>query len=202
MSIETSRILGLIGALLMFIGVVPYINYFGILEVIGIILVMVALYGLGGYYREAGIFNNALYSLIVAIVGVVISVVVIIVTVLSSLTDFLQTLFPDWNGDWTAMSGLTPDPTNISLDAIAPFIVGIFTVLAILWIFSIISAFFVRRSFGALSEKSGVNLFSTAGLITLIGAVLIVIFGIGIILIWVSSLLLAIAFYQLNPQQI
>ena len=200
MAIETSRILGLIGTLLMFIGIVPYINFFGVVEVIGLILVMIALYNLGGYYKEAGIFNNALYGLITAIGGAVVSVVAVIVTVLSSLTDFLQTIFPDWNGDWTALSGLTPDPTNISIDSIAPFIVGIFTVLAVLWVFSIISAFFIRRSFGTLSEKSGVNLFSTAGLIILIGAVLTVIFGIGLILIWISALLIAIAFYQLKPQ--
>ena len=201
MSIETSKILGLIGALLMFIGIIPYINFYGILEIVGLILVMIALYNLGSYYKDVTIFNNALYALIAGIVGAVISVLVVVVTVLTSLTDFLQTLFPDWNGDWTALSGLTPNPSNISIDSIIPFIAGIFTVLAILWVFSIISAFFVRRSFGALSEKSGVGLFSTAGLIILIGAVLVVIFGIGLILIWVSALLLAIAFYQINPQQ-
>ena len=201
MSIETSKILGLIGALLMFIGIIPYINFYGILEIVGLILVMIALYNLGTYYKDGTIFNNALYALITGIVGAVISVLVVVVTVLTSLTDFLQTLFPDWNGDWTALSGLTPNPSNITFDSIIPFIAGIFTVLAILWVFSIISAFFVRRSFGALSEKSGVGLFSTAGLIILIGAVLIVIFGIGLILIWISALLLAIAFYQINPQQ-
>ncbi len=201
MSIETSRIIGLIGAILMFIGILPYVNYFGIIEVIGLILVMIALYNLGRYYKEGKIFNNALYGILTAIAGAVISVVVVIITVLTSLTDFLETIFPDWNGDWTALSGLTPDPTNISLDSIVPFIVGIFTVLLILWIFSIISAFFVRRSFRNLSEKSEVNLFSTAGLLILIGAFLIVIFGIGLILIWISALLLAIAFFQIKPKQ-
>jgi uncharacterized membrane protein len=201
LSIETSRILGFIGALLMFIGIIPYINFFGIIEVVGLILVMIALYNLASHYKEGSIFNNALYGLIMGIVGVVISVVVVVVTVLTSLTDFLQTIFPDWHGDLAALSGLTPDPSNISLDSIAPFIVGIFTVLLILWVFSIIAAFFFRRSFGALSEKSGIGLFSTAGLLILIGAVLIVIFGIGLILIWISVLLLAIAFYQLKPQQ-
>lgn len=200
MSIETSRILGLIGAILMLIGIIPYISSFGIIEVVGLILVMIALYNLGSYYKESSIFNNALYSLITAIVGAVLSVIVVIVTVLTSITDFLQTIFPDWNGDWTTLSNLTPDPTNISLDNIAPFIVGIFTVLSILWIFSIISAFFARRSLGTLSEKSGVKLFSTAGLLILIGAVLIVFFGIGLILIWISALLLAIAFYQIKTQ--
>lgn len=201
MEIGTSKILGGVGALLMFIGILPYVNYFGVIEIIGLILVMVALYSLGSHYREGGIFNNALYGLIIGIVGGVISIGVIILTVLTSLTDFLYTLFPDWNGDWTALSGLTPDPTNITLDSILPFLVGIFAMFIILWVFTILAAFFIRRSLGTLSAKSGVGLFSTAGLLILIGAVLIILFGIGLILIWISALLLAIAFFQIRPQQ-
>ncbi len=201
MSIENSKILGGVGALLMFLGVLPYINYFGILMVIGLILVMIALYQLGSYYKEKSIFNNALYGVIAGIVGGVISIAVIIITVLTSLTDFLYEVFPDWNGDWTALSGLTPDPSNITIDSVAPFLIGFLSVLVILWVFSIIAAFFLRRSFGTLSEKSSVGLFSTAGLLLLIGAVLIILFGVGLILLWISALLLAIAFFQLKPQQ-
>ena len=201
MSIETSKILGGVGALLMFIGIIPYINYFGVIELAGLILVMVALYNLAIHYRERGIFNNALYGLIIGIVGGVISIAAVIITVLTSLTDFLYALFPDWNGDWTALPGLTPDPSNLSLDIIVPFLAGILTVLIILWVFSIIVAFFIRRSLNTLSAKSGVGLFSTAGLLLLIGAALIILFGIGLILIWISTLLLAIAFFQIRPQQ-
>jgi len=202
MSLEIGKILGGVGALLMFIGVFPYINYFGIIEFVGLVLVMVALYNLASHYKEEGIFNNALYGLITGIVGVVISIVLIIIVVLNSLTDFLYALFPDWNGDWTTLSGLTPDPSNLSLDQIMPFLAGIFAVFIVLWVFSIISAFFVRRSLRTLSIKSGVGLFSTAGLLLLIGAVLIILFGIGLILIWISALLLAIAFFKIRPQQV
>lgn len=201
MLIETSRILGGIGALLMFIGIIPYINYFGVIELVGLILVMVALYNLASHYRERGIFNNALYGLIMGIVGGVISIAVVIITVLTSLTDFLYTIFPDWNGDWTAISGLTPDPSNFSLDSIMPFLTGIIVMFIVLWVFAIIAVFFIRRSLGTLSAKSGVGLFSTAGLLLLIGAVLIILFGIGLILIWISALLLAIAFFQIRPKQ-
>ena len=201
MSIETSKILGGIGALLMFIGVIPYINSFGAIELIGIILVMVALYDLSGYYKDGSIFNNALYGIIMGVAGVVISVAVVFIAVLSSLTDFLYEVFPEWNGDFTALSGLTPDPSNIDISKIGLFIGGIFAVLLVLWVFSILVGFFFRRSFGTLSEKSGVGLFSTTGLLLLIGAVLIILFGIGLILIWICALLLAIAFFQLKPQQ-
>lgn len=201
MSIETSKILGGIGALLMFLGVIPYINSYGAIELIGIILVMVALYDLSRHYNDGSIFNNALYGIVMGVTGVLISVAVVFIAVLTSLTDFLYEVFPDWNGDFTALSGLTPDPSNIDLSNIGLFLGGLFTVLIVLWVFSILVAFFFRRSFGTLSEKSGVGLFSTTGLLLLIGAVLIIIFGVGLILIWISALLLAIAFFQIKPQQ-
>jgi uncharacterized membrane protein len=161
---------------------------------------MVALHNFASHYKETGIFNNALYGLIAGIVGGVISIATIILTVLTSLMDFLYTLFPDWNGDWTALSGLTPDPSNLSLDSLLPFLAGILVTFIILWVSSIVAAFFVRRSLGTLAAKSGVGLFSTAGLLLLIGAVLVILVGIGLILIWISALLLAIAFFQTRPQ--
>ena len=201
MSVETSKILGGVGALLMFIGIIPYINYFGVIELVGLILVMISLYNLARHYNEGGIFNNALYGLITAIMGGVISVAVVVISVLTSLTDFLYSIFPGWNGDWATLSGLTPDPSNLSLDSILPFLAGLLAMFIIIWITGIIAAFFIRRSLGTLSAKSGVGLFSTAGLLIFIGAALIVLFGIGLILIWISALLLAIAFFQIKPQQ-
>ena len=201
MSIETSKILGGVGAILMFIGIIPVISSYAVLELIGLILVMIALYNLASYYTERGIFNNALYGLIAAIVGGVVAVGTIFVSVLTSLTDFLYAMFPDWNGDWASISGLTPDPTNLSLEAIVPFITGLFAALLILWVFAIIATFFIRRSMISLSAKSGVGLFSTAGLLMLIGAVLIIALGIGLLLIWISMLILAIAFFTMKPQE-
>jgi uncharacterized membrane protein len=201
MSLETNKTLGGVGAILMFIGIIPVINTYGVIELVGLILVMVALYNLAGYYTERGIFNNALYGLIAGIVGGVVAVGAVIITVLSSLTDFLYTIYPSWNGDWSALSGLTPDTTNLTLDAIMPFLTGLFVALIVLWVFGIISFFFVRRSLISLSAKSSVGLFSTAGLLMLIGAVLIIAIGIGLLLIWIALLILAIAFFQLRPQQ-
>ena len=200
MSIENSKILGGVGALLMFIGILPRANFFGVLELVGLILVMAALYNLASHYGDRGIFNNALYGLMAGIAGGVVSVAVLLFTVLNSLRDFLYTVFPDWNGDWTALSGLTPDTSNISLGDVVPFFLGLLVVFVVLWVFTIVAMFFIRRSLVTLSAKSGVGLFSTAGLLMLIGAVLIILVGLGLILVWISLLLLAIAFFQIRSQ--
>jgi uncharacterized membrane protein len=52
-----------------------------------------------------------------------------------------------------------------------------------------------------LSAKTNVGLFSTAGLLLLIGAFLVIIVGLGLILIWVAALILAIAFFKSKPTQ-
>jgi uncharacterized membrane protein len=204
MTLEPSKTIGGIGALLIFIGIFPYINYFGVVELIGAILVLVALHGLGSYYKEEGIFNNALYGIITGVVGVVLAVAVGIVIVLSSITDFLMKIFPTWNGDWSTLptlSGMTPNTSNIGVGDVIPFIVAAIMVIAILWVFAIIATFFLRRSLNKLSAKSNYGLFGTVGLLLLIGAFLVIIFGLGLILMWIAALILAIAFFNLKPIQ-
>ena len=201
MDLQTSKNIGGVGALLLFIG--PLLTFVhsvgGLTSLIGLILVLIALKGFADRYNDSGIFNNALYGLIVGIVGGVVAVGTIILTVLVSLTDFLYEIFPGWNGDWTTLSGLTPDLTGLTLDSILPFITGILVGLIVLWVFAIITFYLVRRSLTSLSAKSNVGLFSITGLLMLIGAVLIVAFGIGLLLIWISFLLIAIAFFQIKP---
>jgi uncharacterized membrane protein len=204
MTLESSKTLGGIGAILMFIGIFPYISYFGIIELIGAILVLTALYSLGNYYKDSGIFNNALYGVMAGIVGVVSAVAIGLAIVLPNIKDFLMTIFPSWNGDWStisSLSGMTPDTSNIGIGDVIPFISAAIVIFVILWIFAIIATFFVRRSFVRLSAKTNVGLFSTAGLLLLIGAFLVIVVGLGLILIWVAALILAIAFFNLKPTQ-
>ena len=203
MTLESSKNLGGVGALLMFIGIFPYISYFGIVELIGAILVLVALHGFGSYYKEGGIFNNALYGIGAGIVGVVAAIAIGIAVVLPNITDFLTKIYPSWNGDWStisSLSGMTPNTSNIAIGDIIPFISAAIVVFVILWLFAIIAAFFVRRSLKQVSAKTNFGLFSTAGLLLLIGAVLIIFFGLGLLLIWIAALILAIAFFGVHPQ--
>jgi uncharacterized membrane protein len=204
MTLESSKTLGGIGAILMFIGIFPYISYFGIVELIGAILVLTALYSLGNYYKDSGIFNNALYGIMAGIVGVVSAVAIGLAIVLPNIKDFLMTIFPSWNGDWStisSLSGMTPNTSNIGIGDVIPFISAAIVIFVILWIFAMIATFFVRRSLVRLSAKTNVGLFSTAGLLLLIGAFLVIIVGLGLILMWVAALILAIAFFKLKPTQ-
>jgi uncharacterized membrane protein len=198
MTVESSKMFGGIGAILMFVGVLPTINYLGILEIIGLILVLVALRNLADFYREGGIFKNAIYGAAVAVIGVIIIGVLAVAVVLSNLKDLLIQLYPGWNGDWSTLQSMTPNTTNFDPANIFQLVGGLLVVLVIAWVLAIIASFFIYRSLKQVSNKSNVGLFGTAGLILLIGAIIPII---GLILMWVSALILAIAFFTLKPQE-
>ena len=197
MDFQTSKNLGGIGALLMFLGpLLAFVNAFGgLLSLIGFILVLISLHGFAGLYNESGIFNNALYGFITAVVGGVISVGVFFVTALSILSDIGIT---DWANaaEWT--EAFLPET---AFEFIMDLLVAAIVSLIILFVFAIITAWLYRRSLSMLSSKSGVGLFGTAGLLLLIGAVLIIALGIGLILIWISILMAAIAFFSMKPTE-
>lgn len=192
MDLDVSKNLGGIGAILLVIGALGFLGtgYAGILSLVGIILVLIAMKGLADYYNEGGIFNNALYGFLTTIVGVVASVAVLVISVLFALT----TLAIDWTNptEWTTV---VQDFTDFS--ALWTLIGSIIAALVVAFVFAIITAIFYRKSLNLLATKSGVNMFSTAGLLLLIGAVLTIIV-IGFIIIWIAFILLAVGFFSIK----
>jgi uncharacterized membrane protein len=204
MNLKSSKTIGGIGAILIVISFLPYISQLPFIGLIGAILVLVGLHGFASVYKESRIYDNALYGIIAGIIGVVLAVVIGIAVVLPNITDFLLKVFPSWNGDWTtitSLSGMIPNTSNIGFGDIIPFITAAILVIATLWVFGIIATFFVRRSLVQLAAKTNVGLFSTAGTLLLIGAVLVIVLGLGLLLMWIAALLLAIAFFRIRTEQ-
>jgi uncharacterized membrane protein len=195
MDIETSKNLGGIGAILIFIGGLAVFGsfYAGVLSVIGLILVLIALKGMADNYNEAGIFNNALYAFIMVIIGGVAFVGALIASVLMLIANLSLDIYNP--AEWTAML------TDLSdLSGIMSFLGAIILAIVVLFVFLVIAVIFFRKSLNQLSAKSGVGMFGTTSMLMLIGAVLVIAFGIGIIIIWIAWLLLAIAFFQIRSQ--
>ena len=203
LNFETSKNLGGVGAILMFIGFVlpAATGGFGLLlPLVGLILVLIGLKGFADYYNEASIFNNFLYGTIAGVAGVVVAGIAFVFAVFSMLENFLYTVFPTWDGNLSSLSGLAPDVSAIDPFALMPFLTAFLVILVILFFTAIIVAIFMRKSLNTLSAKASVGLFGTTGLLILIGAVLTII-AIGLILIWIAMLILAIAFFSMKPQQ-
>lgn len=198
MELETSKNLGGIGAILLVIGFLGFIGsaFSGILSLVGLILVLIAMKGLSDHYGEASIFNNSLYGVILLIVGGVVSVAALIVTALSLIKDVLGIELSTAISDPTAFSRI--DWTEVVTENLIAYAGTMVGILIVLFIFVVVAAIFYRKSLNTLSSKSGVGMFSTVGLLLLIGAVLTIIL-IGVIIIWIALILLAVAFFRIKP---
>ena len=198
MTFESSKNLSAVGALLLVIGaVLGFVwSFSGILSLIGIILLLIGLKGLGNFYKEEGIFNNALYSIIIAIVGCVVGVGVIAVSAVSALADIGidWANVEDWNNVGTDVATVFAD---FDFSAIATLLGALVIGLIIFYVVVIISMIFFRKSMNQLSSKSGIGLFGTAGLLMLIGAVIPVI---GLLIIWIGAILVTVAFFQMKQE--
>ncbi len=195
MSFESDKNLGGIGSLLMVVSPVGMGIVSGALFIVGLILLLVALKGMADHYKDKGIFDNALYAFIAAVVGIVAGVIVVVVTALATLTSLGLDLFnvSNWS-QWGQAFG-----NMMNFNVLWTLLGGIIVGLVVLFVFAIIAALLVRRSLNALSEKTKVEMFGTAGLIMLIGAVLTIIV-VGFLLIWVSFILLTVAFFSIKSK--
>ena len=198
MTFESSKTLSAVGSLLIVIGAIAgfVVSFSGILTLIGIILLLIGLKGLANFYKEEGIFNNALYSIIVAIVGCVVGVGVIVASAVSALADIGidWANVEDWNNIGTDVATVFAD---FDFSAIATLLGALVIGLIIFYVVVIISMIFFRKSMNQLSSKSGIGLFGTAGLLMLIGAVIPVI---GLLIIWIGAILATVAFFQMKQE--
>jgi uncharacterized membrane protein len=205
MTIESSRTLGEIGAILLVI--FPFCGWFaggfsGIIGLAGAILVLIALNGLANEYKERRVFNSAMYGFILAIVGIIVAVAIFVFAAFGMLS-VLGINVSNWTDPsavQNAFQNFSPANITANIDALTPYIGVAALGFIILFLCLVFAAVLVRRSLNTLGERSGTHLFATAGLLMLIGAILTIVL-VGLILLWVSLILLAVAFFEMRTTQ-
>ena len=191
MDIQTYRLLGIIGALLMVLVFLPSVG--GLFMLIGIIFVIVALKGYGDAYKDGSIIHNAVYTLVFEIIGAVVCVGVIIYGAMGFLASLGINNLADLRS-WQAIDW----QNAINVSNILPFIGAIILGLVILFAFTVLASLYFKKAMNTLSGKTGVKLFHTTGTVFFVGALLTIIL-IGFIVIWVAFILLMISFYKSKP---
>jgi len=176
---ESDKILGGVGAILTAIGsFIPFSASVGIVYIIGAILVLIAMRGLAQDFKENAIFTNALNGFIFGIVGVIIGI--------AAFAAIVAPIF-----------------TALTFYRIVFHLLLAFAALIIVLVFLVLSAIFLKRAFELLEAKSGERILRTGGLLLLIGAALIIAFGLGFILLFVAWVLLAVGLFSLkSPAQL
>jgi uncharacterized membrane protein len=86
------------------------------------------------------------------------------------------------------------------MGAVLAFAGGVIIAAVVMFIFYVLGALYFKRSFNVVSAKSGENMFNTAGLLLLVGAILTIII-IGLILMLVAWILVAIGFFSIKSAQ-
>jgi len=178
----SSKNLAAIGSLLMLI---PGVS------IVGAILVFIGMKGLSEYYKDATIFNGVLKGIICGVIGEICAVAAIAAFWISIIGGTLL---------GGASSGYYGDPYGSATGFLGGAIVGIIAAIVLLivaFVFMLLMAKNLRKAFNALGDRSGVNLFHTAGTLLWIGAILTII-AIGAFLILVAYILLIVAFFSLK----
>jgi len=180
-SLAQAKTLGGIGSILVLLSVIPYAGM--VIGLVGLILILVAVKYISDVFKDKSIFNNMLISVILGIAGIVIGIIVGVVFLFSYFKGF-------------------PEPFEASMfmgEQMYSFIIAILLVIIPIWIFTIISAVFLRKSYNSIASKLNIGMFNTVGLLYLIGAVLAIVF-IGLILLFVAEILQAVAFFSIPEQ--
>jgi uncharacterized membrane protein len=172
-SLESSKSLAGIGAILLIFSFIPVVG------IIGIILLLIGLKGMADYYKEPIIYQNALWGVIFGIIGIIAATVLIFGRIIGGI-----------------FGGLALGPV-----VVLGSLIFIALVVVIAFVFYLLAAMYFRRAFNSLAQKSGEHMFETAGLILWIGAILTIVV-VGLFLMLVAWILLAIAFFSMRtPSQ-
>lgn len=173
-SVESSKTLAGIGAILLFLSAVPVVG------IIGIILVLIGMKGLSEYYKDDSIYRNALWGVIFGIIGLVALTVGVVAA-------FIGGIF----------SSFALGPVGIGFG-----LLSLALILLVVFIFFVLMALYFRKAFASLAERSGEHLFHTAGTLLFVGAILVIVFGIGLVLMFITWIMATIAFFSIKlPSQ-
>jgi len=153
-------------------GVGGILVFFPFLSLVGWILILQATKEISETVQDKSIFDDALLAAITAIIGAVVFVAFIV-------TGSIAGLF---------MFGLG-----------FPRFLLFFGILGAFWVFTIISAIFLKRSYEKISQRLNVSAFATTGLLYLIGAALAIVF-VGFLILLVALIFQVVAYFSIQDR--
>jgi uncharacterized membrane protein len=183
--LKNAKILGGIGALLMLVGwIIPTAGI--LIVLVGLILLFIGVKYIADETKDNTIFRNYMYYFICTFIAIV-AVCAILFSTLASVGGIAY---------FTSFQNMNITDPMAAFNYLAPFLAGCVVAFLIGWIFIIIGAFYLKKSYNSITEHTKVGLFKTTGLVYLIGAFTLIIF-IGVIIIIIAKIMEIIAFFTL-----
>jgi uncharacterized membrane protein len=182
--LSEAKIFGGIGALLSLLGLIPYAG--PLLGIIGLVLIFIAVKHIADETKNNKIFHDYLMNFIFQIIAIVAVIVIIIVAFglsggITWATNLAQQTFTDVNSVWNTFGTM---------------ITGVIIALVIAWVFLVVSAYYLRKSYNSIAEHTKVNLFKTTGTVYFIGAITLIVL-VGVLILFVAKILEIIAYFSL-----
>ncbi|MBO0887771.1 DUF996 domain-containing protein [Candidatus Bathyarchaeota archaeon] len=178
-----AKTLGGVGALLALIG--PFLQIPGaIIAIVGYVLILIAVKNVSEVFQDQSIFNNMLIAVVLIAVGLV-SLAAI---VLGSFYSFI------------GLGGFSFTPGSAPPASFFQFITTIIIGVVIAWVFFLVASIFLKKSYDTIGARLNIGTFHTTGLLFLIGAALVIVFGIGLIIVFIAEILQIVAFFSIPEQ--
>ncbi len=153
-------------------GVGGILVFFPFVSLVGWILILLATKEISETVQDKSIFDDALLAAITAIIGAVVFVAFIVTGSIAGLFTF----------------GLG-----------FPRFLLFFGILGAFWVFTVISAIFLKRSYEKISQRLNVSAFATTGLLYLIGAALTIVF-VGFLILLVALIFQVVAYFSIQDR--
>jgi uncharacterized membrane protein len=180
---EYSKTLAMEGSILLLLSLVPYAGW--ILGIIGVVLLLRGMKELSNYYQDDKIYQDSLTGVKYYIIAIVAAAVAI-----ASITIGV------WSATGFTFTSASFVPTLAFGVGLAAFLGGLVTA----FVFYILAASHLRKTFDNLAQKSGEASFTTAGTLLWVGAILTII-AVGLLLILIAWIFATIGFFTMKSRQ-
>jgi len=152
------------------LGGIGYILVLLPIPLAGYILVLISMYQLSNILRKPAIFQKALIGTILVLAGILIAFTFGLMAVIASLITM-------------------GNETDVAVG------IGVIVAIIIAYVIFVVAFYFYKEAYKILAQATAHNLFKIAGLLLFIGAITIILFGLGLLLMFVGYIVLAVAFF-------
>jgi uncharacterized membrane protein len=182
-ALRDAKTIGAIGSILVLAGLIPNAS---ILSLAGLILVIVAVKYIGDLTGDRSLYGNMVAFVILSIVGSLAGALAVFATLLSFGG---STVFNFFTLSFSSFSSTGP--------SFSDFIAAILAGLAVTCLFFVFASTYLRSSYNSIATSLRVDLFRTIGKLYLIGSALVIVFGVGLVILFVAWALTVAAFISL-----
>lgn len=191
-NISTQKMLGGIGSILILLG---WMTGVGILfGIVGAVLWLISMYQLSNILGKPTIFQKALIGFVLNVAGMVIAFAPFALTMAVAFPFGLLAKILLFNLTIDETLDVTLDTSGLGFGALIVITVALIAIMVAYAIF-VFGFYLQKQAYEILAQATAHNLFKIAGLLMFIGAITIILFGLGALLIIVGYIVLTVAFF-------